>query len=135
MPRPGRPSNKALLEKQQAEIRRLRLLISHKTHPDRTWQALEHIIGLITWLQDQDTPLTARTYGQQSHSAQTPLLPGTHLTNRQGDRNLYHNGRYAKDLIDWIHRRLEWTIDSVESKLIGKEPPPEPPGAPNPPKP
>jgi hypothetical protein len=124
--RGGRPTNRHLLEKLQHENQRLRQLVAGRRLKESTWKQIDHLLELVAWLEDQTDPITARTYDGHSHNAEPPILPGIRLSDHPGNRTLYHPGTFAQDHLRWIDNQLEWIHDTVNSKLKGKEPPPQP---------
>lgn len=134
----GRPSNRQKWEEQQEEIRDLRQMVVHRRQNDETWMLLRRILKTINDLEDWDVSLKAATYdGGVGHSAERPLFAGVTLApadddpgydpdKHQGNRELYHAGTYAEQMLKWFYRTVRWTIASTERKLAHKEPDPRP---------
>lgn len=119
----GRPSNKERWEEQQAQIDRLRRLVSQKNHSTETWQMIDRLMAVIIELEDLSSPIRAATYDGTGHAAEHPILPGVRITEAG---RIVHAGSYAAEMSKWLHRQIRWTVASAERRIIGAEPDPKP---------
>lgn len=124
----GRPTNKERYDQQQAQILRLRQLVSHRNHTTETWQLVDRLMTILLELDDQSTPQRSTTWDNTGHTTEQPILPGVTIT----DRGIVHAGTYADVLAKWLHREVQWAITSAGKRLKGEEvdPKPRPPRRP-----
>ena len=118
----GRPSNAQRIDELNKQVARLRSLVSSRHHSDSTWHLVDQLLTTIGELDDLSTPLKSTTWDNTGTSAERPILPGVHVS----DRGIVHGGTYADKLNVWLHLTVAWAVSSARARLVGNEANPKP---------
>ena len=135
------------LNEAKAEITELRRFLARmfpsgdRRSPHRFWEAVRRLSVYVRELEELSTPLGGRPVasstvinvdleassgaGTGGPSAEQPLFPGIRLIDREGDRNLYHQGREYQQELDRIYSQIERIIGQSATWLRGLDLDPE----------
>lgn len=121
-------STKKELDEQRAQNKELRQTLAklapslNKNTPDRVWKLLAQYAEHFRYLASMSSPLQSRSVGTMSRNSRgddRPVGTGTRLSERRGDRTIWHNGRPFEKEADRLYTQLQGLLDQSAAWVRG----------------